>query len=87
MSPKMVHCDASTNFLLELFSFTNAYVEPDIAGQMVAENIPELFSWHWPGDDEWILLILTSIIYKTIFPIVNATIHSPPDPSQEIQEL
>jgi len=42
---------------VELSSFTIAYVDADIAGKRVGENNTQLFSWHWPGDDESILPI------------------------------
>jgi len=82
-----VRCDASNNFLVEPFSFTIAYVDPDIAGKRVRENNTRLFSWHWPGDDESILLIVTSIVDLTILSIVNAAIAGLPDPSRKIREL
>jgi hypothetical protein len=75
------------DFLVEPFSFTIAYVDPDIAGKRVGENNTQLFSWHWPADDELILLIVTSIIDTTILSIVNAAIAGLPDPSRKIQEL
>jgi hypothetical protein len=82
-----VLCDASNNFLVEPFSFTIAYVDPDIAGKRVGENNTQLFSWHWPADVESILLIVTSIIDTTILSIVNAAIAGLPDPSRKIREL
>jgi len=82
-----VRCDASNDFLVEPFSFTIAYVDPDIAGKRVGENNTQLFSWHWPGDDESILPIVTSIVDTTILSIVNAAIASLPDPSRKIREL
>jgi len=42
----MVHCDASTDFLVETFSFTIAFVDPDTAGKRVGENDTQLYSWH-----------------------------------------
>jgi hypothetical protein len=82
-----VRCDASNDFLVEPFSFTIAYVDPDIAGKRVGENNTQLFSWHWPGDDESILPIVTSIVDTTILSIVNAAIAGLPDPSRKIREL
>jgi len=82
-----VCCDTLTNFLVELFSFTIAYVDPDIAGKRVGENNTQLFSWHWPGDDKSILLIVTSIVDTTILSIVNAAIAGLSDPSLKIREL
>jgi len=82
-----VRCDASNNFLVEPFSFTIAYVDPDIAGKRVGEYNTQLFSWHWPGDDESILLIVTSIVDTTILSIVNAGIAGLPEPSQKIRDL
>ena len=80
-------CDASNDFLVEPFSFTIAYVDPDIAGKRVGENNTQLFSWHWPGDDESILPIVTSIVGTTILSIVNAAIAGLPDPRRKIREL
>jgi hypothetical protein len=82
-----VRCDASNDFLVEPFSFTIAYMDPDIAGKMVGENNTQLFSWHWPGDDESILPIVTSIVDTTILSIVNTAIARLPDPSGKIREL
>jgi hypothetical protein len=45
-SPIMMNCDAMTNFLIEPFSFTIAYVDPGIAGKRVGENDPEQFLRH-----------------------------------------
>jgi hypothetical protein len=73
--------DASNNFLVEPFSFNITYVDPDIAGKTVGEYNTQLFSWHWPGDDESIPLIVTSIVDTTILSIVNAAIAGLPDPS------
>jgi len=73
--------------LVKLFSFTIAYVNPDIAGKMVGKNNCQLFLWHWPGDDELILPIVTSIVDTTISSIVNAAIAGLPDLRQKIKEL
>ena len=70
--------------LVEPPSFTIAYVDPDIAGKRVGENNNHLFSWCWPGDDELILPIVTSIVNTTILLIVNAAIAGLPDPSRKI---
>jgi len=64
--PKTVRCDASTNFLVQPLSFTIRHVDPNIAGMRVGENNTHLFSWHWPGDDESIRSIGTSIVDTTI---------------------
>jgi len=82
-----VRCDTLNDFLVEPFSFTIAYVDPDIAGKRVGENNTQLFSWHWPGDDESILPIVTSIVDTTILSIVNAAITDLLDPSRKIREL
>jgi len=82
-----VRCNTSNDFLVELFSFTIAYVDRNIAGKRVGENNTQLFSWHWPGDDESILPIVTSIVDTTILSIVNAAIAGLPDPSRKIREL
>ena len=62
-------------------------MDPDIAGKRVRENNPQLFSWHWPGDDGSILPIITSIVDTNILSIVNAAIPSLPDPRPKIREL
>jgi hypothetical protein len=53
----------------------------------VGENNTQLFSWHWPGDDESIHPIVTSIVNTTILSIANAAISGLPDPSRTIREL
>ena len=82
-----MHCDALNDFLVEPFSFTIADVDPDIAGKRVGENNTQLFSWHWPGDDESILQIVTSIMDMIILSLVNAAIAGQLYPSQKIWEL
>jgi len=82
-----VYCDASNHSCVEPFSFSIAYGDPDIGGKRVGENNTQLFSWHWPGDDESILPILTSIVDTTILSIVNAAIAGLPDPSRKIREV
>jgi hypothetical protein len=62
-------------------------VDPDIAGKMVGENNTKLFPWHWPGDGEAILPIVTSIVNMTIVSIVNAAMAGLPDHSRKVQEL
>jgi hypothetical protein len=39
-----VCCEASTDFLVELFRFTITYVGPDIAGKRVGETNSQQFS-------------------------------------------
>jgi len=86
-SPTMVHCNASTDFLFKPFSFIIAYVDPDVAGKTVVENNTHLCSYHWPGDDELIFPIVTTIDHTTVLLIVNTAIGSLPDPSWKIREL
>jgi len=62
-------------------------MDPDIAVMMVGEYNTPLLSWHSPGDDRLILLMVTSIVNTTILSIVNAAIIDLPDPSRNIQEL
>jgi hypothetical protein len=50
----------------------------------VGETNTQLFSWYWPGDDESIFPIVTSIVDTTILSIVNAAISGLPDPSRKI---
>ena len=82
-----MRCDVSNDFLVEPFNFTITYVDPDIAGKMVGESNTQLYSWHWPEDDDSILPIVTSIVNITILSIVNAPIAGLPDPSRSIQEF
>jgi hypothetical protein len=79
--------DTSKDFLVEQFSFIIAYVDPGIAGLRVGENNTQLLSWYWPGDNESILPIVTSVVDMTILSIVHAAITSLPDPSRKIREL
>jgi len=60
-------------------------VDPGIAGQMVGQNNTQQFSWHWDGDDESILAIVTSIVNMTILSIGNAAIAGLPNHSRKIQ--
>jgi hypothetical protein len=78
-SPIKILCDSSNNVLVELYRCTIAYVDPNIGGKKVGENGTQLFSWHWPGDDESILPIVTSIVHTTILSMVNAAIAGLPD--------
>jgi len=74
-------------FFVKTFSFTIAYVDPDIAGKRVGENNTQLVSWHWTGDDESILPIVTSNVDMTILSIVNAAIAGLSAPSRTIREF
>ena len=85
--PIKVRCNALPGFLVEPFSVTIAYVDPNIAGKRVGENNTQLFTWHWPGDDESRLPIVTSIVDTTSLSIVNAAIAGLPDPSRKIRKL
>jgi hypothetical protein len=80
-------CDISTDFLVESFSFTMAYVDPDVPGKHMSENSTQLFSWYWPGDDQSIHQIVTSIIDATILSITNTVIAGLPESSLIIQKL
>jgi len=79
--------DSSTDFIVKPFSFTITYVDPDVAGKWVADNNTQLFSWHWPGDNESILPIVMPIVDTTILLIVNAAITGLLDPSRKIREI
>jgi len=79
-----VGCDVSNYLLVEPFSFTIAYADPNIAEKRVGENNTQLFSLHWPVDYE---SIVTSIVDSTILSIVNVVIAGLPDPSRRIQDL
>jgi hypothetical protein len=57
-------------------NFNVPYVNPNIGGQRVGENHIELLSGNWPGDDESMLPIVTSIVNTTINSIVNVAIAS-----------
>ena len=82
-----MYCDASTNIIVQTFSLTIAYVDPNIAENRVGENNTQLFSWHWAGDDESRLGIVTSIVDRTILSIVNGAIAGLSDPSRKFREL
>lgn len=58
-------------------------MDPDIAGMRVGENNSQLCSWHWPGDDESILLTVTSFVNTTIVSIMSAAIAGLPDPTRQ----
>ena len=62
-------------------------MDPDIAGNRVGDYNTQLFSGHWPEDDESILLIVTSIVDTTISSIMTAAIAGLPDPSWKIREI
>lgn len=62
-------------------------MDSDIAGKTVGQNSNQLFSGHWPADDEWIHLIVASIVNMTILSIVNAAMAVLADGSWKIQEL
>jgi len=79
-----VRYDVSPDFHLKPFTFTIAHVDSKIAGKREGENNTWLFSWHWPGDDESILPIVTSMVHMNILSIVNATIGGLPDASHRI---
>jgi len=70
-----------TNSFVERYSSTIAYVDPIIPGKRLGENNAQLFSWHWPGDDESRLPIVTAISHQTILSMMNATNGGLPDPS------
>jgi len=53
----------------------------------VGETNTQLVSWHWTGDDESIVPMVTSIVDTTILPIMNASIACLPAPSQNIRAL
>jgi len=62
-------------------------VDPDIAGKRVGEDSIQLFTCHWPGDDESRLSIVTTIVDTSIFSILKAEIAGLQDPSRNIREL
>jgi len=61
-----VCCNSLTVSLVKPFSFNIPHVDAKFAGKRVGEYNTQLFSWHWPGDDESILLIVESIVDTTI---------------------
>jgi len=69
-----VHYNASTNFLPRQCSSIIAYVDTNVAGMLLGEVITQQFLWHWPGDDELIRLIDTSIFNPTILHILNVAL-------------
>jgi hypothetical protein len=60
--------------------FAITYLDPDIAGKRVGATNTYLSLWHWPEDDELILLKVTSIVDSTILSILNVVITGLPDP-------
>jgi len=58
-------------------------VDPDIAGKRVGDN-SQVVSWHWPGEGELILPMVTSIVDTTSLSIVNAAIAGLQDPSWKL---
>jgi len=82
-----VYCDALIDFLEGPFSLTIAYVDSEVAGKTVGENNTKLYSWHRPGDEELMLLIVTSIVNTTIVSMVNAAIASLSDARWKIRQL
>lgn len=82
-----MHCDASTDILVQSFSFAIACVDPVIAGNRVGEDNPQVVSWHWPRDNESILPIVSSIVETTILSAVNVAIRGLLDPRKKIGEL
>jgi len=86
-SPIKPCSDALTEFVVDPFCFNIAYGDCDIAGKKDGENNTLLFSWHWPGDDESIIPIVTSIVDTSIVSNVNAAIASLPDTIWNIREL
>jgi len=75
-----------TYFLLKPLSFTITSVYLDIAGKGVGENNTQLFALNWPGDEESILRIVTTIVDMTILSIGNSTITSLPVHCQKIRD-
>ena len=82
-----VRCDLLTDFLVEPFSYTIPYVDPDCAVKMVGDNNTQLCIWDWPEDNGSILPIVTSIVDTTIVSIINTAIAGLPDPSWQIREI
>jgi hypothetical protein len=81
LSPIKVRCDASTDLLVEPYSFIFAYVDPDIAGKRAGEINTQQFTWHGAGDNESIVPIVRGIVDTTILLIVNAACVDLPDQS------
>jgi len=68
-------------------SFTINFVDPDFDRKKVHRYKTQLFSWYWPGDDESILEMVTSIVKLSILSFMNAAIAGQSDPRWKIQEL
>ena len=85
-TPIRVFRDFMTYFLLKPLSFTISSVYLDIAGKGVGENNTQLFALNWPGDEESILRIVTTIVDMTILSIGNSTITSLPVHCQKIRD-
>jgi len=82
-----MHCNTSLDFLVERCCVTITYVDSDFAGKRVGGHNTPLFWWHWPGDDESILPIVTSMIDTPILSSLNAAITCLPDLSLKMREL
>jgi hypothetical protein len=85
--PIRVHSDCWICFLVNRFSFTIAYVDPNSAGKRTGEINTQQFSWHWPRDDESILLIVISMVVTISMSLLNAAIGSLSDPSWTFAEV
>jgi len=82
-----VRSNAWTEFLFEPFSITIASVDSDVAGKTVGGNNTQLLAWQWPGDDDLILRIVTSIVDTTIGLIMKASIADLKDPCRTFPQL
>jgi hypothetical protein len=87
LSLLQVGCDTSTDFVVEPFSLTITFVDPNIAERWVGENNTQLLSRLQTADDESQLLIVTSIIDTTIVAIMHVEIGSVQDRSRNIRQL
>ena len=83
----MLHCDAWTDDFVKPLWFIIAYVDPDVAGKSMGENNTQSVSCHWPGDDDSIVQIVTSMVDMTIWSIMNAAIASLPYLGRKIRQL
>lgn len=77
---------ASTNYVVETFNYAVAYVHPEVAGKSVGEYHAQLVIWYWPGHDESMLWIVTSVIHTTIFSFMTSVIADLPDPSWTVRQ-
>lgn len=61
-------------------------MDPEVSGKSVDEYHAQLFIWYWPGHDELILWIVTSVVDNTILSFMESVIADLPDPSLIVRQ-